>query len=79
MALQLYADGGFTRAGGSYAVQAVAYYRHCGVIQRRMVGHAFTHVPDAKSAFQMEIMGLDKAVELMFMTFAHRCKRQRVV
>ena len=64
-ALQIFTDCGYTAKGGAYGIQMVAWSERDGMVHRHMVGYLYAYFPDAHSAFQMEIMALDKAVELM--------------
>ena len=64
-AVQVFTDGGYTTTGGAYGIQMVAWSERDGMIHRRVAGYLYAYFPDAHSAFQMEVMALDRAVELM--------------
>eukprot|EP00973_Karenia_brevis_P040678 5628830-Karenia_brevis.AAC.1 len=65
-ALQFFTDGGFTNQGGAYAVQLVEQVYENGQATRQMLGHWYGFVEHAQSAFQMELLALDKSVELLW-------------
>lgn len=65
-ALQFYFDGGFVDGlGGSAGVQLLTYVEVDGAISRTLAGFAYLFVPSAKSAFQMELLGLTTALTLL--------------
>ena len=65
VALQFFSDGGFNGRSGAFGVQLLAHSMHNGMKKPRMIGFLYKYVPEALSAFQMEILGLDAAVELL--------------
>jgi len=65
VALQFFTDGGFVRgAGGAVGVQLIAHYWEKGCLQRRMVGCKYMYKMDAVSAFELELLALETALNL---------------
>ena len=58
-------DGGYGSNGGVYDVQVIAYSCEGEKLQKSMFGYLFGHCPGAQSAFQMELVALDIAVEVI--------------
>ena len=65
-AMQCFSDGGYTPGhGGAFGVQLLAFLEEEGTFQRILVGHMYQFVDSAKSAFDMEVQGLDAATKLL--------------
>ena len=60
MDLQFFSDGGFNGCVGAFAVQCIGHLNG----QQHRIGHSYTFIADARSAFEMELLGLDAAVHL---------------
>ena len=65
IALQLFSDGGFNGESGAFGILALAHSVSNGQQSSQVVGCLYTYVPNALSAFQMELLGLDVAVEIL--------------
>ena len=63
--MQTYTDGGFDGEDGAFAVQVVVYTREGQVTHRETIGYIYRYITGALSAFQMEMLGLDTATELI--------------
>ena len=69
-ALQLYSDGGFVKGkGGAYGVQLIGHTRDDEHSERVLVGYLYHFEPEATSAFDMELRGLDTAVGMIRKSF----------
>ena len=64
--LQFFTDGGYKSPAGAFSVQLVEHYFDNGTAKRHMIGYWCETVCDARSAFEMELLALDKAVEFLW-------------
>ena len=65
-ALQFYSDGGFVHGrGGAAGIQLLGYSREGGVVNRCVIGYYHIFEPTATSAFQMELLGLERALAVV--------------
>ena len=51
--------------GGSAGVQLIAHIRRENRLDRKQVGYTFVYVGGEKSAFEMELLGLETAITLL--------------
>ena len=66
IAVQFFSDGGFVPGvGGAYGVQLVGHMGDEQKPERYLIGQVHNYDPDATSAFEMEIRGLETAVKVL--------------
>ena len=67
LALQIFTNRGFRGGAGSFGIETVIRKLAHGQVSRSCLGHCWHEYSDgARSAFQMELMGLDRAVEIIY-------------